>query len=119
MPRGPKPIFDALHPIDGGRIAPDDQARQRLAAALQEYPAGLQLVGAACALIDPDHVARLRQDIGRRVHSDVRTAAEKNAANILLGALLDNEPVCELRSTGFRAVWDRFSQSLRRTPLAC
>jgi hypothetical protein len=76
---------------------PSDDARGRLDAALRAQPGGLDLIDAACTLIDPDQIMRLRGDVGIRVRCDQRSIPEMDAANLLLGALLEEKPVCELR----------------------
>ena len=83
--------------VDAGPMKPNSKARSRLKSALREHPSGLSLADAACALSDPDRVEQLRGSIDRRVRLDARTTIEQDAANILLGAVLDNDPVCELR----------------------
>jgi len=84
-------------PIDIGPIRPSPEARHRLSGVLREHPAGLDLLEAACALIDPGDVGSLLQNVqlypGHRELSLIRV----KAANLVLGALQDDELQCELR----------------------
>jgi hypothetical protein len=83
-------------PIDSGPIKPNPEARYRPGAALRAHPAGLELIDAACALLDPDRVPALRRDVGLWPAHDALAMIRMEAANAVLGALQDEERGCEL-----------------------
>jgi hypothetical protein len=84
-------------PIDRGPIKPSPEARSRLTAALRARLDGLCLLNAACELIHPGQEAALRKDVGLRPAHGPLAVIRTDAANALLGALIDGDAHCELR----------------------
>jgi hypothetical protein len=67
---------------------------------LRSNPAGLWLIDAACELIDPNQVSALRRDVGLYPAHAELSVIRKDAANAMLGALLNDEAICELHWLG-------------------